>query len=219
LVIEFCRVCSGNFQIIRRRGSHRSLSKTAREGIALFFRLVILLLLESLFVDARTRGASALEEYNDCAEEKQGLLHKVSGNLPRLGHQSTRNLEAIDLTSRQIFLRQEQSLDPPAPFDSIDDFRHVRHGHPAVEKMVGFNQNCHAGRALVEATTGTDARLQFGEAPLGELILQGLPDLFCAASSARSAGIFVGPAVGADEDIMLTLRHTSRFVLELLAVN
>jgi hypothetical protein len=77
--------------------------------------------------------------------------------------------------------------------------------------MIGLDQNRHAARALVKAATGADARRQFGEASRGELLLQSLSDLFRVADGTRSAGIVVGSAIGADEEIMFALRHAGRF--------
>jgi hypothetical protein len=62
VVIGLYQVLAGNFQMVR--GNWRpdwSLLQTFREGIALFGGLIIPLFLESLFVDAWARRASALE--------------------------------------------------------------------------------------------------------------------------------------------------------------
>ena len=126
-------------------------------------------MLESLFLDARTIRAPALEQDDESEEDCQGLFHKVMGNLPRNGRQSTCNFKLIGLprnidrwkhsTSRQVFLREEQSLDPLAARDPVDDFSHVCRRDLAIKEMVGLDRNRHAARALVEAAARTDARL------------------------------------------------------------
>jgi hypothetical protein len=135
------------------------------------------------------------------------LFHKIIGNVSRIGIPIQSEFRGDFLTFRQILLREEQAFNSPSLHDSIDDFRHVRHGHAAVEKMIGLDEDRHAVRTLVEAAAGTDTGLQFGEALPEDLILQSLPDVFCAAGGARSAGILVGPVVGANKEIVLALRH------------
>jgi len=75
--------------------------------------------------------------------------------------------------------------------------------------VVGLDQDRYAGRTLVEATTATDARREFGQAGCRELFFQSQPDFLRAANSTRTARIVGGPEIGADKQIMLALWHGS----------
>ena len=68
-----------------------SLLKTARECVAPFYRLVLLLLLLHLFFDARRVGASALEQEDNEEEKIIGYASLMSANLPRNRFRSTRD--------------------------------------------------------------------------------------------------------------------------------
>jgi hypothetical protein len=63
---------------------------------------------------------------------------------------------------RQVVGTEDKSLDPLTARDSVDDFRHVRHGDAAIKEMIGFDQNADSARALVEATRGANASLDPG---------------------------------------------------------
>src|SRR5205807_2138752 len=52
-----------------------------------------------------------------------------------------------------------------------------------------------------------------------QLFLQGLAHFFGAFVRARSLRVIVGPAIGADEEVALALRHARRFAAGALAVN
>ena len=72
---------------------------------------------------------------------------------------------------------------------------------------------------MIEAARSAGARLQLGEPARGQLFLQGLAHFFRAFVRARSLRVIVGPAIGADEEVALALRHARRFAAGALAVN
>ena len=55
---------------------------------------------------------------------------------------------------------------------SIHNLRDVRDRNASVKKVIGFDQNRHAGRALIETTRCADARLELGESTRGNLSFQ-----------------------------------------------
>jgi hypothetical protein len=56
--------------------------------------------------------------------------------------------------------------------ESVHNLRDVRDRNASVKKVIGFDQNRHAGRALIETTRCADARLELGESTRGNLSFQ-----------------------------------------------
>ena len=121
--------------------------------------------------------------------------------------------------SRQIFRGENQTFDAPAVFKRSHNCRDVRFRHPAVEKMIGLDQNGHTRGALIEAARCANARPQLRETALLELFFQGPMDRLRAPRDTRSLFVFVGAAIGADKEISLSLRHTCTLVAPTGAVN
>lgn len=56
--------------------------------------------------------------------------------------------------------------------ESVHNLRYVRDRNGSVKKVIGFDQNRDAGRALIETARCADARLELGESTRGKLPFQ-----------------------------------------------
>ena len=56
--------------------------------------------------------------------------------------------------------------------ESVHNLRDVRDRNASVKKVIGFDQNRHAGCALIETARCADARLELGESTRGNLPFQ-----------------------------------------------
>lgn len=92
--------------------------------------------------------------------------------------------EQKPLTFRQVFRGKDEPLDPLSAHNPFDDLGHIRHRDPAVEKMIGLEQDADAARALVKAARRANTRLDFGEPAGAELFFQRPMHIFRASGRA-----------------------------------
>ena len=91
--------------------------------------------------------------------------------------------------------------------EAVDNLRDVRDRNAPVKKMIGFDQNRHAGCALIETARCADTRLEFCESACGNLLFQRSIHFFRVLGRAASFRIVVGPTIDADKEIALPLQR------------
>jgi hypothetical protein len=89
---------------------------------------------------------------------------------------------------------------------SIHNLRDICYRDVPVRKVIGFDQNRHAGRALIETTRCADARLELGESPRGNLLFQRSVHFFRVLGRAASFRVVLSPTIDADKKIALALQ-------------
>lgn len=116
-----------------------------------------------------------------------------------------------ELSERKVAGSEHQPLDPLTARERLHNLRQVRQFDPAIKEMIGLNQDTNTARTLVEAARLADPRAELGQPPGGHLCLQGLTNFFGAACRARTLGVLIRAAVGADKEIAFSQRHARRF--------
>jgi hypothetical protein len=91
--------------------------------------------------------------------------------------------------------------------ESIHNLGDIRDRDAPVKKVIGFDQNRHAGRALIETARCADARLDLGESARGNLPFQRSIHFFRVLGRAASFRVVLGPTVDADKEIALALQR------------
>lgn len=121
--------------------------------------------------------------------------------------------------SRQVVGAEHKPLDSVVAGNPFNDFRHVRYRDPAVEEVIGLDQDTDATGALIQAARGARPGSKWGQPTRGQLFLQGKANLFRAFVGTRPLFVIRTPAVGADKEIAFSLRHARRLAAAPLAVN
>jgi hypothetical protein len=103
--------------------------------------------------------------------------------------------------------------------DPFHDLGQISHCDVTVKKVIGLDQDTDATRALIEAARGAGTGSKLGQPTRGQLFFQGEANLFRAFVSARPFLVVRTPAIGADKEIALSLRHAHRLAVVALAVN
>ena len=119
----------------------------------------------------------------------------------------------------QILRAQDEAFDALTACNPFHDFGQVGHCHVAVEEVIGLNQNANTARTLVEATRGAGAGPKWRQPARGQLFLQSKANLFGAFLGTRPFFILRTPAIGADEEVSLSLRHVRRLTADSPSVN
>ena len=91
--------------------------------------------------------------------------------------------------------------------ESVHNLRDVRDRNAPVKKVIGFDQNRHAGVALIEAARCANTRLEFYESTRGDLLFQGSIHFFRVFSGAASFRVVLGPTIDADKEIALPFQR------------
>ena len=91
--------------------------------------------------------------------------------------------------------------------ESVHNLRDVRDRNASVKKVIGFDQNRHAGRALIETARCADARLELCESARGNLLFQRSVHFFRVLGGAASFRVVLGPTIDADKEIALALQR------------
>ena len=86
--------------------------------------------------------------------------------------------------SRQVFGGKDEPLDPFSGRNRFDYLWHIRYCDSAVEKMIGFDQDADATRALVKAARCANARGDRAESARAELLFQRPVHFFRTSSRA-----------------------------------
>ena len=92
--------------------------------------------------------------------------------------------------------------------ESVHNLRDVRDRNAPVKKVIGFDQNRHAGVALIEAARCADTGLEFCESAQGKLLFQRSIHFFRVFSRAGSFRIVLVPAIDADKEIALAFQRS-----------
>ena len=99
-----------------------------------------------------------------------------------------------------------ETLDRLAGDKSIHNLGDVRGRNASVEKVIGFDQNRHAGGALIETARCADARLELCEPARGNLLFQRPVHFFRVLGRAASFRVLLGPTIDTDKEIVLALQ-------------
>jgi hypothetical protein len=112
----------------------------------------------------------------------------------------------IPSTSIVLIAGKHETFDRLASDESVDNLRDVRSRNAPVKKVIGFDQNRHAGGALIETARYAHTRLELGESTRGNLLFQRAIHFFRVLSRAASFRVVVGPTIDADKEIALALQ-------------
>lgn len=88
----------------------------------------------------------------------------------------------------------------------VHNLRDVCDRDAPVKKVIGFDQDRHAGGALIETARCADARLEFCESTRGKLFFQRSIDFFRIFSSTASFRVGFVPTINADKEIAFALQ-------------
>ena len=91
--------------------------------------------------------------------------------------------------------------------ESVDNLGNVRDANAPVKKVVGFDQNRHAGGALIETARFANARLELGESTRSNLLFQRFVHFFRVFGRAASFRVVRGPTIDADKEIAFALQR------------
>ena len=90
--------------------------------------------------------------------------------------------------------------------ESIHNLRDVRDRDAFVKEVIGFDQDRHAGSALIETARCAHARLLLCESARGNLSFQCSIHFFRVLGRAASFRVIVGPTIDADKEITFALQ-------------
>jgi hypothetical protein len=90
---------------------------------------------------------------------------------------------------------------------AVHNLQDVRGCDAPVKKVIGFDQNRHAGVALIETARCADARLEFCESTRGKLLFQRSIHFFRIFSGAASFRVVFSPTIDADKEVALALQR------------
>ena len=91
--------------------------------------------------------------------------------------------------------------------ESVDNLGNVRDANAPVKKVVGFDQNRHAGGALIETARCADARFKLCESARGNLLFQRSIHVFRVPGRATSFRVVFGPTINAHKEIAFPLQR------------
>jgi len=91
--------------------------------------------------------------------------------------------------------------------ESIHNLRDVRDRGAPVKEVIGFDQNRHAGVALIETARCADARIELCQSTHGNLLFQRSVHFFRVLGCAGSFRVVLGPTIDADKEITLALQR------------
>ena len=91
--------------------------------------------------------------------------------------------------------------------ESIHNLRNVRSRNAPVKKVIGFDQNRHAGGTLIQTARCADARLDLCESTSGNLFFQCFIHFFRVLGRAASFRVVLSPTINADKEIALPLQR------------
>jgi hypothetical protein len=117
------------------------------------------------------------------------------------------SMSLIPSSSIVLIRSNHETLDRLAGDKSIHNLGDVRGRNASVEKVIGFDQNRHAGGALIETARCADARLELGESARSNLLFQRSIHFFRVLGRAASFRIVLGPTINADKEIALPLQR------------
>ena len=112
----------------------------------------------------------------------------------------------IPSSSIVLIRSNHETLDRLAGDKSIHNLGDVRGRNASVEKVIGFDQNRHAGGALIETARCADARLELGESARSNLLFQRSIHFFRVLGRAASFRVVLTPTIDADKEIALALQ-------------
>ena len=90
---------------------------------------------------------------------------------------------------------------------SVHNLRDVCDRDAPVNKVIGFDQNRHAGVALIETARCADARIDLCQSTHGNLLFQRSVHFFRVLGCAGSFRVVLGPTIDADKEITLALQR------------
>ena len=102
---------------------------------------------------------------------------------------------------------KHETLNRLALNESIHNLRDVRDRDAFVKEVIGFDQDRHAGSALIETARCAHARLQLCQSPRGNLSFQRSVHFFRVLGRAASFRVVLGPTIDADKEIALALQR------------
>jgi len=89
--------------------------------------------------------------------------------------------------------------------ESIHNLRDIGERDASVKEVIGFDQNRHAGLALIETTRCAYACLELGESARGNLPFQRFIHFFRVLECAASFRVVLSPTIDADKEIAFAL--------------
>ena len=101
---------------------------------------------------------------------------------------------------------EHETLNRLALNESIHNLRDVRDRDAFVKEVIGFDQDRHAGCALIETARCAHARLQLCQPARGNLLFQRSVHFFRVLGRAASFRVVLGPTIDADKEIALALQ-------------
>ena len=102
---------------------------------------------------------------------------------------------------------KDEALNRFAADKSVHNLWDVRDRNAPVKKVIGFDQNRHAGGTLIETARCADTRLEFCEPTRGKLLFQRSINFFRVFSGAASFRVVLSPTIDADKEIALAFQR------------
>ena len=112
------------------------------------------------------------------------------------------------IPSRSIVLicGDQEPFNRLAGEESLHNLRDVLDRDAPIKEVIWFDQNRHAGVALIETARCADARLELGESTRCNLPFQRSIHFFRVLGRAASFRVVLGPTIDADKEIALALQ-------------
>ena len=112
------------------------------------------------------------------------------------------------IPSRSIVLicGDQEPFNRLAGEESLHNLRDVLDRDAPIKEVIWFDQNRHAGVALIETARCADARLELCKSARGKLLFQDSIHFFRVFSRAGSFRVVLGPTIDADKEIALALQ-------------
>ena len=115
-------------------------------------------------------------------------------------------MSLIPSSSIVLIRGNHEPLNRLALNESIHNLRDVRDRDAFVKEVIGFDQDRHAGYALIETARCAHARLQLCQPARGNLHFQRSVHFFRVLGRAASFRVVLGPTIDADKEIALALQ-------------
>ena len=116
------------------------------------------------------------------------------------------SVSLIPSSSIVLICGDQEPFNRLAGEESLNNLRDVLDRDAPIKEVIWFDQNRHAGVALIETARCADARLELCESPHGNLFFQRSVHFFRILGRAASFRVVLTPTIDADKEIALALQ-------------